>query len=273
MVSWPAPRNCGRIREGQPALILHDVAKDRKLCGYVELSEQEFVAMTKQTTKDRKNAISPLVADNPNLEQEPALQELSDERLMALHSHVKQAGTEGPYLAELIRRYERELYVYLRRYLNDATLAEDAFQATFMQVHVKCHLFDPKRKFRPWLYTVATNRAIDLQRRGKRHQAVSLDRTTRSENSENGSLMDLLPTSEAGPSERFETTERSEWVRRAVAALPEQLRAAVSLVYFRGLKYREAAAQLDVPVGTVKSRLHSAVGRLGQEWRDSHPRS
>lgn len=203
------------------------------------------------------------------------LEELTDEQLLAMHQHAGEEHTsdDRPYLATLIKRYERELYSFLRRYLGDATLAEDAFQATFLQVHRKGHLFDSKRKFRPWLYTVATNRAIDLQRRNKRHQAVSLDRANRSENSETGSLIDLLPSGESGPGERFESAERSEWVRRAVASLPEQLQQAVSLVYFRGLKYREAAAELSVPVGTVKSRLHSAVGRLGQQWRESHTTS
>ncbi|MEO1497456.1 MAG: RNA polymerase sigma factor [Planctomycetota bacterium] len=198
------------------------------------------------------------------------LAELSDEQLLKLHQEAGPSAAERPYLATLVKRYERELYSFLRRYLNDATLAEDAFQATFLQVHRKGHLFDTSRKFRPWLYTVATNRAIDLQRRNKRHQAVSLDRSNRSENAEVGSLRDLLPSNEAGPGERFETAERSEWVRRAVARLPEQLQAAVSLVYFRGMKYREAAAELQIPVGTVKSRLHSAVGQLGQQWRESH---
>ena len=56
-----------------------------------------------------------------------------------------------------------------------------------------------------------------------------------------------------------------------MAALPEQLRSAVRLVYFRGMKIREAADELDVPVGTVKSRLHSAVKRLGEAWREAHP--
>lgn len=203
------------------------------------------------------------------------LEELTDEQLLALHQHTgdQHGADDRPYLATLIKRFERELYSFLRRYLGDAALAEDAFQATFLQVHRKGHLFDSKRKFRPWLYTVATNRAIDLQRRNKRHQAVSLDRANRSENSETGSLIDLLPSGESGPGERFEIAERSEWVHRAVASLPEQLQQAVSLVYFRGLKYREAAAELSVPVGTVKSRLHSAVGRLGQQWRESHSAS
>src|SRR5262245_27931196 len=72
----------------------------------------------------------------------------------------------------LVHRYERELYSYLRRFLGDAAAAEDAFQATFLQVHLKCDQFESDRKVRPWLYTIATNQAIDLQRRGKRHKMV-----------------------------------------------------------------------------------------------------
>jgi RNA polymerase sigma-70 factor (ECF subfamily) len=171
----------------------------------------------------------------------------------------------------LVKRYERELYNYLRRFLGNEAMAEDAFQATFMQVHLKCHLFDGERKVRPWLYTVATNQAIDIQRRNRRHRLVSLDRPNRVQNEELGSLINLLDGREADPSDRLELHERREWVRQAVAALPEQLRTAVRLVYFRGLKYREAADELSVPVGTVKSRLHTAVKRLGQAWEEAQP--
>ena len=81
--------------------------------------------------------------------------------------------------AELVRRYERELYSYLRRYLGDAEMAEDAFQAAFLQVHLKCQQFEAGRSVRPWLYTIATNQAIDAQRRSRRHRMVSLDRSGR----------------------------------------------------------------------------------------------
>lgn len=187
---------------------------------------------------------------------------MSDEALVAAH----RSEPNGPFLGVLVARYEKELYGYLRRFLGDANLAEDAFQAAFLQVHLKSDLFDEGRRFRPWLYTVATNRAIDIQRRNRRHNLVSLDRPNQSDHAEVGSLLDLLKSDDANPSERFDLRERMEWVRQAVAALPEQLQSAVSLVYFRGMKYREAAAELAVPVGTVKSRLHSAINRLGEAW-------
>ncbi len=173
---------------------------------------------------------------------------------------------------ELVRRYERELYSYLRRYLGDATLAEDTFQAAFLQVHLKCDQFDEGRKFRPWLYTVATNQAIDAQRRNKRHKSVSLDRNTRhQENDDLGSLMNLLESKEPNPQDQVEAAQQSEWIRSAVDDLPDGLRDAVNLVYYQGLKYREAADILDIPVGTVKSRLHSAILKLNEAWMDREP--
>lgn len=182
------------------------------------------------------------------------------------------ASGDQELLSELIRRYERELYSYLRRFLGDAVMAEDAFQNTFMQVHTKSHLFDGKRRFRPWLYTIATNQAIDLQRRNKRHQLASLDRPQKSAHSEVGTLMNLLESDDLSPADKFDLRERMDWMRGAVAALPEQLAAAIGLVYFRGMKYREAAEELAVPVGTVKSRLHSAVQQLGDAWEQTHGR-
>ncbi|NBW97168.1 MAG: sigma-70 family RNA polymerase sigma factor, partial [Planctomycetia bacterium] len=75
----------------------------------------------------------------------------------------------------LVHRYERELFSYLRRYLGSAEMADDVFQATFLQVHLKKENFEDGRRFRPWLYTIATNQAIDAQRRNKRHRMVSID--------------------------------------------------------------------------------------------------
>src|SRR6187401_419520 len=100
---------------------------------------------------------------------------------------------------ELVRRYERELYSYLRRYLGDAEMAEDAFQAAFLQVHLKCQQYEPGRAFRPWLYTIATNQAIDAQRRSRRHRMVSLDRAGPADSEDVGKLLDLLTSKEPAP--------------------------------------------------------------------------
>lgn len=197
------------------------------------------------------------------------LERLSDEQLL----HEYRESQDPAAFTELVSRYQRELYNYLRRFLGDGVLAEDVFQMTFLQVHVKRDLFESGRKFRPWLYTIATNQAIDAQRRNRRHRRLSLDQAHRSSGEELPALMEVVAASEATPAEEAETGERAEWVRDAVDKLPDPLQHAVRLVYFRGMKYRDAAKVMSVPVGTVKSRLHSAIQRLGQAWRDFQPQN
>jgi RNA polymerase sigma-70 factor (ECF subfamily) len=172
---------------------------------------------------------------------------------------------------QLVRRYERELYSYLRRYLGDAELAEDAFQATFLQVHLKCSSFEMDRRFRPWLYTIATNQAIDAQRRNKRHRMVSLDRSGPSDDGDDAAkLANLLVAASATPMQQVSEAERGHWLREALDELPESYRQVLNLVYFQGLKYREAADALAIPVGTVKSRIHAAILKLNEMWHQTH---
>ena len=170
----------------------------------------------------------------------------------------------------LVYRYERELFSYLRRYLGRSDWAEDAFQATFLQLHLKCDQFQEGRRLKPWLYMIATNKAIDLQRRQKRHQIVSLDTTGRNADGDSTRLVDLVEGDEASPLTQLGQSEAGDWVQNAIDRLPEHLKLVVNLVYYQGLKYREAADVLSIPVGTVKSRLHAAIGKLTADWDDSH---
>ncbi len=167
--------------------------------------------------------------------------------------------------AVLVYRYERELFNYLRHYLGDAKMAEDVFQHTFLQVHLKCDQFEPGRRVRPWLYTVATNQAIDFQRRNRRHWTVSLDRWVKSRTGDEPSaLVELLDGSQPDPSQKAQWTERCKQVRRAMNSLPEPARRVVILICFQGLKYREAADVLSIPLATVKRRLYAAIKKLRQ---------
>ena len=167
----------------------------------------------------------------------------------------------------MVYRYERELFSYLRRYLGDAEMAEDVFQATFLQIHLKCLQFEEGRRFRPWLYTIATNQAIDARRRNKRHRMASLDAGgSNAEKDEIGKLVDLLESSETDPLDQAVRSEKQQLVQNTLNELPEQMHAVVQLVYYQGMKYREAAEVLSIPVGTVKSRLHAAIAKLSDVW-------
>ena len=164
---------------------------------------------------------------------------------------------------ELVHRYDRKIYSYLHRYLRSAELAEDASQATFLQVHLKCRNFDPRRRFQPWLYRIATNRAIDLLRRNRRHNAVSLNTGTSDWGSSEGLTdQNILSFRDADPSEQSEAAEDRRRIRSAVDKCPTRLKGVLELVMFQGLKYQEAADTLGIPLGTVKSRMHGAVVRL-----------
>ncbi len=191
----------------------------------------------------------------------------SDEILIAEYRH----SGDRSLFEMLIRRYEREIYAYLRRYIGNAEMAEDAFQGTFLQVHLKCHQFDSTRRFRPWLYAIATNQAIDVQRRNKRHRMVSLDRPVGSDDEGRaGTWSDKLVGTSTDPLIAASREENGRWVHEAVESLGEPMQQVIQLVYYQGLKYREAAEALGIPVGTVKSRIHAAVNRLGLLWDESH---
>jgi RNA polymerase sigma-70 factor (ECF subfamily) len=180
----------------------------------------------------------------------------SDEDLLGRY---RDAGRPEDF-AELLRRYSGELSGFLARYLGDATLAEDVLQDTFLQVHTKCDLYQDGWPARPWLYAVATHRAVDALRRARRLPRLRLDPTHAED--EPGSLVERLADDESGPLEELQERERQEWVRESVARLPELLRQALVLTYYQGLSYAEVADLLAVPLGTVKSRLHGAIARM-----------
>jgi RNA polymerase sigma-70 factor (ECF subfamily) len=167
----------------------------------------------------------------------------------------------------LVRRYERELYGYLKRYLGDGSLAEDVFQNTFLQLYTKINLYEPGRPVRPWLYTIATHQAIDALRRNARHQILSLDQPLddRGDN-DLGTLFGLLDNHTPGPLEQAQDEEQRHNVRAGVDRLPDFLRHVVLLAYYQGLKYKDIADILAIPVGTVKSRLHTALIKLHEMW-------
>lgn len=191
----------------------------------------------------------------------------TDEELLELFRSTH----DNAWLEQLVYRYERDLYNYLRRFLGDSQYAEDVFQATFLQIYLKADQFDTQRKFRPWLYMVATNQAIDAQRRNKRHQHASLQKNiSATENFDGMSLLDIIPSEAPSPEENLEIQERAKQIHEFVDTLPPPLRDVVLLIYYEGIKYREAAEILGLPVGTVKSRLHNAMKRIGQWLRNKN---
>lgn len=169
----------------------------------------------------------------------------------------------------LVRRYQRELYGYLRRYLGDAELAEDVFQMTFIQVYTKARQYEPGRPVRPWLYAIAINQAIDAMRKANRKQAYSLEQEQIETDGERRGLIEVLEGRESDPFDNADEAEIREIVRGAVDRLPDFLRHVVIMAYYQGMKYQEIAEVLEIPLGTVKSRLHAAIVKLNEIWTES----
>jgi RNA polymerase sigma-70 factor (ECF subfamily) len=191
------------------------------------------------------------------------LAQLSDEELL---TRYRDLGRTKDFEV-LVHRYEHELYRYLVRYLGDKSLAEDVFQNTFLQIHLKRGLYEEGRPVRPWLYSIATHQAVDALRKAGRHPTVSLDQRVGSVDPDAGRLVDLLVSEESGPLAELQGQERLDWVRESVSRLPEPLRQTLILAYHQDLKYREIAEILKIPVGTVKSRLHAALAKLQEMAR------
>lgn len=167
----------------------------------------------------------------------------------------------------LLRRYEKSLYAFLVRYTGDMALAEDVFQNTFLQVYQSAGLFDRGKSFKPWLYTIALNKARDALRQKKRQKVTSIDAISSGGDGDmDRSFADVIPSKILSPDEISVNRELSGAVKELIEHLPENLRAVLVMSYFDKLPQKEIAEVLNVPVGTVKSRLHKALAIFSQKW-------
>lgn len=189
-------------------------------------------------------------------------QEIRDEQLLERH-----LSGEAEAFGSLVRRYQSELYGFLVRFTGDRTLAEDVFQETFLQVHQSAATFDTTRRFRPWLYTVASNKARDALRKKRRHPTAPLDAPLSSDgNGKSATYADLMPSEIPSPDEISVNRETRQAVKDMVHDLPESLRDVLMMSYFQALPQKDIAEALGIPVGTVKSRLHAAVRTFADKW-------
>ena len=161
-------------------------------------------------------------------------------------------------LNALMARHAERLFHYLVRQLNNEADAADVAQEAFVRVYHHRARYRPEQSFSTWLYTIATNLVRDRFRWRKRHPQVSLDEG----DEENAPLKDLIPDATASPSEQSSTNEHAIEVRRAIAALPEDLRTVVILSEYDGLPHAQIATVLNCSPKAVESRLYRARAHL-----------
>jgi RNA polymerase sigma-70 factor (ECF subfamily) len=185
-----------------------------------------------------------------------------DEQLLSEY----RAGNKAAF-AKLVSRYQRELYHFLIRFLGNRASAEDIFQETFLQVHQSAETFDLQRRFRPWLFTIAANKARDLIRSQSRRPTNPLQASINPAGEESGEFIDLMQSTGQLPSEPMEKRELQQQVHETVTLMPQHLREILLLSYFHQFPYKQIGEILDIPLGTVKSRLHAAVAHFADRWR------
>lgn len=189
----------------------------------------------------------------------------SDEQLLDAYRQGDKTG-----FAQLVERYQRELFHFLVRFLGDRAAAEDVFQETFLQVHQSADQFDPQRRFRPWLFTIAANKARDLMRSQARRPANPLQASVSPGDEESAQFIDLMESAAQAPSARMEKEELQRLIHKTVMDMPDHLREILLLSYFHQFPYKQISDILNIPLGTVKSRLHAAVAHFADRWRGIH---
>ncbi len=196
-----------------------------------------------------------------DLKGDKPLTSSTDEQLVQLYRMGRSEAFES-----LVERYRNELYHFLVRFTGGRQSAEDVFQDAFLQVHQSIDTFQTNLRFKPWLFTIAANKARDHLRRSNRRPQTSLT-VSAGASGEDRSILDLLQADLDLPEEQIEKKETQEMVQSVVMGLPDHLREILILAYFHQVPYKQIAQTLHIPLGTVKSRLHTAVGTFASHWK------
>jgi len=190
--------------------------------------------------------------------------DLPQDPLLALRE-----GDPGPFEG-FVRSHARLLFTFFRRLGAGSHRAEDLTQETFLKLHENAHRYQPKERFAAFCHRVARNVWIDHRRReGARPRGVPIDAEGRPEAHRSDGRPHAVrqgsghgPSPLPGPLEHSSREEQDRRLRAAVSRLGEPHRAVFELAVIDELTYTEIGSLLDIPVGTVKSRMFHAVRKL-----------
>jgi RNA polymerase sigma-70 factor (ECF subfamily) len=160
--------------------------------------------------------------------------------------------------SELVRRYERYVLNLVYRTLGRSEDAEDIAQEAFVKAFLNIKKFKEESKFSTWLSKIVINLCMDKIR----------EKANKEENLEEGVWLTIPQSSYYSPEETVERLEIQEWIKKAVMSLPEDLRIVFVLREFEDLSYQEISEMLDIPIGTVESRLYRARMKLRSLLKD-----
>lgn len=235
-----SPRNLERLESSNPpmtTLTLSAGLKDSKL-------ETDATAMSVRQPDDAP------------------VEKMDDHSLLA----ATLTGDETAF-QELVRRYRNQITNYVYRMLNDYDRAADLAQETFVRVYTNAERYQATYSFSTYIYRIAHNLAISELRQRKRRRLIPFPSFFSDKDSEEIEI-EIEDKKQVMADDSMIADERRDAVRRAISSLPEKYRAALVLCDIEEKSYEEIAAVLDLPVGTVKSRINRARNLLKEKLRE-----
>ncbi|WP_010529104.1 RNA polymerase sigma factor SigW [Lentibacillus jeotgali] len=164
---------------------------------------------------------------------------------------------------DIVSFYQNKIYQHCYRMLGNKHEAEDISQETFIRAYVNIHSFDDKRKFSTWLYRIATNLTIDRIR--KRKPDYYLDAEIKG--TDGLDMYSQLATDSLLPEEEVQGMELQDYINQKISALPPKYRSVIILRYLEEFSLQEISDILNIPLGTVKTRIHRGREALRKKLR------
>ena len=181
----------------------------------------------------------------------------TDEELIASF----QNGNEQAYI-ELVRRYRDRLMTFVFRFLGDMELSEDIVQDTMIKVYTHKHYYKEIAKFSTWIYTIAGNLAKTELRKRKRRKVTLLSQMNTDDRKYE------IPSTELQSEDIVQGEYTERFIQKAILQLPLHFRTVVILRDIQELSYEEISKIVNVPLGTVKSRINRARLQLQQTLKE-----
>ncbi|WP_066321584.1 RNA polymerase sigma factor SigW [Bacillus sp. FJAT-29814] len=164
---------------------------------------------------------------------------------------------------EIVEIYKNSVYQLCYRMLGNSHEAEDIAQEAFLRAYVNIKSFNQDLKFSTWLFRIATNLCIDRIRKKKPDYYLDAEVA----GTEGLTMYSQIPSDTELPEKELESLELQETVQKEILKLPEKYRSAIVLKYIEDLSLNEISEILDLPLGTVKTRIHRGREALRQQLR------
>lgn len=165
--------------------------------------------------------------------------------------------------AEIVELFKDKIYQLVYRMIGNSHEAEDIAQEAFIRAYININSFDVNRKFSTWLYRIATNLTIDRIRKKKPDYYLDAEVA----GTEGLTMYSQVAADIALPEEEVETMELQGEIQRQILKLPDKYRSVIVLKYIDELSLMEISEILEIPVGTVKTRIHRGREALRQQLR------